>query len=283
MNRGCLFAVVLGVAGAWWFLLVAGAVADDAAEDEARRQRLELLQNKLDELTLALEAAPGEPLIRREDPVLRFGNPTRQVFTDGAVFLWLSGGRPVAAASLWIRADGAMGREFTSLADGPLVCAREGAAVWTPQSASLPRRLLPDAPQPSDSVALRLVQMRREAARFSGAFYPGMSETGEQIRVMPQPLERYAAETEGVLDGAIFAMAQANDPEALLILELAQAKSDADPAWRFALARMSSMRMRIRLDDREIWSAEHYWSNPRTPRDPYQERYEKPPEATESR
>ena len=36
---------------------------------------------------------------------------------------------------------------------------------------------------------------------------------------MPQPLLRYAAPDSGVIDGAVFAFAEATDPEALLILE----------------------------------------------------------------
>jgi hypothetical protein len=86
---------------------------------------------------------------------------------------------------------------------------------------------------------------------------------------MPQPLYRYTADN-GAAEGAVFALAQANDPEVLVVLELARPVPNG-AAWSYGLARMSSAQLRVRLDDREVWSAKAYWSNPRAPEDPYQE------------
>jgi hypothetical protein len=96
----------------------------------------------------------------------------------------------------------------------------------------------------------------------------------EEFRLMPQPLYRFSAEKDGIVDGAVFAFAQANDPEMLLLLELATPVSGGEPAWRYSLARMSAVRMKARLDDQEIWSVEGYWNHPRSPKDPYIEAVE---------
>ena len=101
--------------------------------------------------------------------MLRFTNPTRGN-AGGAIFLWLLDERPVAAASLRIRPDGAFWREFTSLSDQPLNCTRDGKVVWSPKS-GITRQPVPDAPKPAATPATRLVQMRRIAEKVV-ADYP---------------------------------------------------------------------------------------------------------------
>jgi hypothetical protein len=244
--------------------------ADEPKDDEAARQRLEFMTRKLDQLVLSTEKAPGQPLSRTKEPVLRYTNPARGVHADGALFVWHSGGRPAAVAALRVRPDGAVWREFTSLSEQGLRCEREGQVVWSPRPGGLARKPLPDAPEPASTPALRLAQMRRLAERFSAEFDHLSAGRWEELRLMPQPLYRYAAD-KGAAEGAIFALAQSNDPEALLILELARPAADAPPAWGYALARMSSQPMRVRLDGKEVWSVNGYWSNPRSREDPYQE------------
>jgi hypothetical protein len=182
-----------------------------------------------------------------------------------------SGERPMAAASLWVGADGKVRREFTSLTDQELRCVREGETVWAPRSGIVTKKPIPEAPKPASTSAARLAQMRRLADRFSADFDTWPAKGWENLRLLPQPLYRYTSADHGVVDGAIFALAQSNDPEVLLVLELARPSPDAMPAWSYAFARMSSKRMRARLDDQEVWSVEGYYSKPRTPEDPYQE------------
>ena len=56
----------------------------------------------------------------------------------------------------------------------------------------------------------------------------------------------------------------------LVVLELANPTGDK-PVWSYAPARSSSAKMRLRLDDKEIWAVDYYWGNPRAPTDPYME------------
>ena len=219
---------------------------------------------------VSTEKDPDKPLVREKEPVLRFTNPARGQSTDAAIFLWLSEDRPAAVASVRIRPDGAVWREFTSLSDQSLVCKRDGKTIWAPTTGGLVKKPLPEAPEPAGTPALRLAQARRLAERFTADFDHLSAGRWEDLRLLPQPIYRYSAE-KGAVEGAIFALAQANDPEALLILEQARPAAGAKPIWSYALARMSSQPMRARLDGKEVWSVKGYWSNPRSKEDAYQE------------
>jgi hypothetical protein len=269
VSREGIARFIAGIASA---LLVCSApwAADEKSDEKAKRERWEFMTRKLDGYVIATEKSPEQPLVRRKEAVLRFSNPVRDVFTDSALVVWLSGERPVVVGSLWIGDDGKVRREFVSLSDQPLQCKRDGKTIWAPGADSFAKKPLTDGPKPADTPALQLVQMRRLAKRFTGDFHVGSGKAWEELRLMPEPLYRYTAD-KGAVEGAIFALAQSNDPEVLVVLELASSKPDTPATWSYGLARMSSWPLRVSLDGKEIWSVKGYWSNPRALEDPYQE------------
>ena len=133
-----------------------------------------------------------------------------------------------------------------------------GEFAWQP---------LTDAPAPAASAARRLTQLRGLARRFSGAYFKPQTDELFELRVMPQPIHRYGG---AAVDGAIFALAEANDPEILLLIETLPSGKEAG-SWRYAIGRMSSTRLVVRLDGREVWSVDNFWKSPRTPELPYLE------------
>lgn len=243
--------------------------ADPPKDDEDTRQRNEFLTRKAGEFVLSTAKDPDKPLTREKEPVLRFTNPVRSSNMHGAIYVWLSGDRPAAIAALRIRPDGAVWREFTSLSDQALLCKRDGQTLWSPGADGMLKKPLNEAPEPAATPALRLAQMRRQAERFSADFDHLSAGKWEALRLLPQPIYRYTTD-KGATEGAIFALVQTNDPEALLILELSR-PTDAKATWNYALVRASSQPMRANLGDKEVWSVKGYWSNPRSKDDAYQE------------
>jgi len=67
-----------------------------------------------------------------------------------------------------------------------------------------------------------------------------------------------------------------NDAELLLLLEAAGNPAGGERQWRFSIARMSSLKHVVRLDDTEIWSVEGYYTIPAAERKtgPYIEAFE---------
>jgi hypothetical protein len=235
--------------------------AEPSSDVAGRQERLLFLKGKASEFSLYRESAP-EPLEFKEEPVLRYSIPERDNGTwDGAVFLWLERSRPVAAMSLGIRKpNNGVVREQTSFSRSSLVCRRSGNVVWAPQTGGLLDRPLADAPPPADTLVGRLTQMRELARRFSATCVRRGDAT--QLRLLSQPLYRYSADKQGILDGALFALVVSNDAEMLLLLEAASDAATGKPKWRYSLARMSSLEHTVRLDDMEIWSIPRYYEIP---------------------
>ena len=256
------------------FLLSLAAAADDPTTGEHRRenqQRLEFMKAKLSEFQLEAEREPPLPLSLSTEPVLRWTNPLRFTESDGATFFWLLGSRPVAAATISIRDQGQVFREFALLGDEPLVARRQGAVVWSPRKNGVPFGPLIDSAPPAESPALRLTQMRALARRFHVGLIKGKRI---EARLLSQPLLRYADPGAGILDGGVFGFVEATDPEVLLLLEVRRDDAHREGRWQFSVARMSSPPVEVQLEKEVLWTAPSYWKNPRSKADSYVEAFE---------
>ncbi len=113
---------------------------------------------------------------------------------------------------------------------------------------------LPGAEPPADSSARRLRQMRELASGFSGEKTTRNDEVRD-LRMLPQPAFRYEMKQPNadVLDGALFALVEANDPEAFVLLEARTV--GAAYSWQYALARMQSLRVTVSYRGQQLWEA----------------------------
>jgi hypothetical protein len=85
-----------------------------------------------------------------------------------------------------------------------------------------------------------------------------------ELRLMTQPLYRYAAASEGVLDGAVFVFCMGTDPEIIALLE---ARDGQASTWRIAFARFGAARMTVKDGERTLWDCG--LATPRQPRGKY--------------
>jgi hypothetical protein len=253
------------------------ASAQSAAdEDVHRRERLKFLDDRAAEFTLTAGRENARQLARSQAPILRWSNPVREFVNDGLTFLWLSGKRPEAVVTVWVRSPegdlsaGELLHEFVTVSEKPLLLRRGERVLWSPEPGAAVNRPLPDAAAPQPTPARRLIQMRDLARRFHALTYK--MESPHELRLLPQPLYRYQDDESDTLDGALFAFAEGNDAEALLLLEAAGDGS----AWRYTLARMTSYRVVVRLDGRDVFDVNPYWKGPRSPNDPYVEAFDGP-------
>ncbi len=254
--------------------------AEPVQENSLREQRMELLESRTAELDLRFGDKDAEPLTRGKSPILRWSNPVREFVNDGITCLWLEGNRPLAVVTCWARSTeedlrkGELLREFVSLSARPLTMRRGNQVIWSPRPAVVADQPLADAPAPQTARTRRLAQMRELARRFQATSYK--MESPFELRLMPQPLYRYEDQESGILDGGLFAFAEGNDAEALLLLEAVAGDDGKSYAWRYTLARMTSYRIVILLDNREVFAVTPYWRGPRSPTDPYVEAFDGP-------
>jgi hypothetical protein len=246
-------------------LFVAGseppARSDEPPGETGRADRLQAMRAIADQITidsLAPERRRREERIA--EPVYRYNDPAR-VFSDGTVWAWGRSGRPVALLTV-ASARGPQGNlywlgELTSLAPVPLASAVPGSGFWAPAGPGVEPRPIPQAPPPADSEAKRLRQMKELARRFRAFefFAARTSPTTEryELRLLPQPIHRYADRDSGLIDGTMFFITYGTNPEIVLLVE-ARRTGGAEPVWSYGLARIAGAELHVELDEREIWT-----------------------------
>lgn len=195
-------------------------------------------------------------LVRVKRPVLRWSNPLRST-GDGAVFIWAdedAARRPAAAMCIYGNDAGGVDHEWQSLAAEPLRATYRGATVWRPQTAGLEFHTLAGVAEPvAATPARRLAQMHGLLRDFTATV--AKQPRQRELRALTHPIYRYGDQQADLVDGAVFAFAQATDPEILLLLE-AQRQTAGPAAWRWAAARMSGWHLDLRHRGELVWTVD---------------------------
>lgn len=197
---------------------------------------------------------PATAALHRE-PLLRWSNSTAGSIY-GEVYTWSVNGRPAAISSIyrWFDPYQDSTVEMVSLSESPVEVREDNTVVWRSGANGLTFEPMPKASVPAATQGRRLTQMRELAHRFSSELADdrGGDVVTRDLRLLNQPLLRYASEKDGIVDGAIFAFVEATDPEGLLLLEAI--KQDNQLQWRFAVARMNAHGLKISRDGTVIKS-----------------------------
>jgi hypothetical protein len=246
--------------------------APQSHSSSQRAENLAVLVKAAAKYTLELEN--GDAAALRREAVYRWSNAIaatigREV-KDAAVFVWISGDRPVAIGSVVWYSQLGLYHEFQSLAFEPLTAERERKKIWAPAQAGIEFNPVPEAPPPARTEAARLVQMRSIAARFRAEIVKGPPSFPEgsiwQLRLLPTPLVRYGNPSGLARDGAIFAFCQDTDPDVFLMLEARPTGGELE--WRFAMGPLTSRETKGWCDDTLVWS-KPLIAPPTDPKRPY--------------
>jgi hypothetical protein len=259
------FQVVLG-------LLVSSVSSVSAKEEPEAKERLEFMTAEV----ASLEPEPSDlrpkaafTLVSK--PLLRYSDPTRgggtsneaenNVLLDAGVWRLGTEGRPTALVTVEIyRApDGSrlLSFEFLSLSETRFHLKHKSRRVrWDPAGSALDFKELPDAPKPAATAAARLAQMRQLARRFVAK--ERVNKEPIECRLLAQPIDRYQAAAEKIVDGAIFAYANGTNPELGVVFE-----SDGEH-WRYGIIRLTAAESSVKLDGRQVAAFERFNGRGRT-------------------
>src|SRR5262249_55280381 len=228
--------------------------ADTPANPENIEAALKLTQAAAAEYEIRV-GDDDKPLELQREPVLRWSNPDRGE-VHGNVFVWTRGGRPWAVGSLfkWFSPHTHMSHEFQSLAEEPLSARFHGKPVWKTGESALRFVDVPNAAAPAANESQRLLQLKQLAKDFAG-WKKERDGLEIELRLLPQPIHRYAAPKQGILNGALFTLVHGTDPEIFLLIE-ARGEDAASARWQYAATRMTSVELRLRHKDEQVWSAE---------------------------
>ena len=243
------------------------ATSSKAENSESREEA----RNRIDSLT-AVETVNGtiQSLKASKDPILVFSDPTRK---ESAGTVWAIGteGRPKAILSLFsISGESIWSYEFTALSSQPLSVGKGQKWAWKPKKSGMTIRELEIKAPAANTPAARLSQMKLITRDFS-ASEVYLDGTRIDLRLLPRPLLRYSDESQGIIDGALFAFANGTNPEILLVIE--STKGTGSPSgWQYGAARMSSAELHLQFKDVEVWTIEG--SRRESVDDPYYSRRE---------
>jgi hypothetical protein len=239
-----------------WLLAQAQAPAAKAAQEKGKW--IPLFERHSGEYVVRVGPDAKEDARRLAEPVLRWWQPVRGG-DDGALYLWVHDGRPVAAVTFftfklpegtrWVT------HEHHSLATEPLEATWKDRMVWRTSRPGLEFKPIPNAPVPAATPTARLRQLQALVRDFSANT---IDDKGSKwpLRPLVKPLYRY----EGKVDGALFALVQGTDPEAFVLLEARGAGNDAH--WEYAATRFTDLELHVRYKDLEVFSGPHSLGGP---------------------
>ncbi|HJZ53992.1 MAG TPA: hypothetical protein VKE74_03500 [Gemmataceae bacterium] len=227
--------------------------ADDA--DEQYRREAEALVSGIE-----LEALVGDKWVkvkRIEKPLLYFGDPTRSN-NRGSVWGWGDRGRPLALLELHQRENDRAKWVYgiCNTSGGKLRAKRGGAAWWQENDSAAELKDIPGAPAPAADAPQRARQLKQLAAKFTGHQFWDPNNSRFELRRLDRPLHTYRDEDAGLLEGALYTLANGTNPEIMVFVEArANAKDGSKAVWQYAVGRLADAELHLEYDGKEVFDA----------------------------
>jgi len=210
-------------------------------------------QNEAESYEILAKGAT-KPFELKPKPLMHWQNTVRQQ-EQGAMYVWFDGELPAVLASIFTYEYGGTvycKHECISISEKPFSAKLGNTPVWAPKTAGASWKSIDDAGQPADSLPRRLTQMRSIARHFSGKVTNPEGEA-TKLELLPQPLIRFQAPQQNVIDGAIFSLAVVTDPELLVMIEAFKEKEKIE--WRYCALRSHHWQVDLARNDAPVWTA----------------------------
>ena len=245
-TRLALF-VSLAILGVWATTLPADdkSAAAKSRDEILAAQRLELMQQRVAAAEVKSDA-PAFPTRFTPKPILRYNDPVRGYV---AATVWKLGdkGRPQAIMATelisFIYGKPCISYEFLSLTPTPFSVASKDIN-WSPTGTQVEFKPLPGAPEPANSPQRRLSQFRDLAKRFTAQ--EQVKGDQAELRLLPQPVDRYSPTDAERADGAIFFFTFGTNPEVVLLIETDGTK------WSYAAGRLTGAESVVLKLEKEV-------------------------------
>ena len=99
--------------------------------------------------------------------------------------------------------------------------------------------------------AQRTRQIKELAQQFTAHEFWDPNNSRYELRLLIQPVHKYADPDSGLLDGALFLLCHETNPEVALLIEAV--REEGGPTFRYALARLGHAELHVALADKEVW------------------------------
>jgi hypothetical protein len=228
-------------------------VADDsdARNSDVASRNLKAMKVRAEKLRVEFsDEADPKPLELIPEPVFRYSDPAR-IDVDGTHWLFTRNRRPIADVTIFLARPPATKwtYSFISLDDRPLRATGRPQWRWEPRP-QVRKWIAVDGDVPADANS-RLIAMRQTLRQFEASeSYEGQSH---ELRFLPKPLYRYAAEASSITDGALFAFAHEAAPSVLMQIE-ARVDSSGKNAWHISAAAGGSAEKFVNRGKEVVWN-----------------------------
>ncbi|MGE5191562.1 MAG: hypothetical protein ACM3U2_03615 [Deltaproteobacteria bacterium] len=191
------------------------------------------------------------------NPVFRYSDEERLI-PDATLWVWTHDSRPVAFQKVEGNNYGG-GRQWTicfaSLSEGLIDVDWPTGRKYSARKPGVAFNPIPGAGAPADNPRGRTAQLKSLKEQFTGRLNVNEDGTrGAQTRTMAKPIFEYSHPKTKLPLGAIFGMTSTGtNPDLLLLIEARQ-DGEGNLRWEYALARMTSASLRVRLEEGEVWA-----------------------------
>jgi hypothetical protein len=221
--------------------------ADKSRDDDLSAQRIELIQKRVASI-MVTSNEDGFPIQFESKPIFRYSDPARG-YVSAAVWKLGENGRPRALITTELHrlfyGSPRIVYEYLSLTPTRF-SATGGDVRWAPEGTALEFKPIPGAQAPEATASRRLLQLRALAKRFAGDELVDKEKC--ELRLLPQPADRYTPTSAERADGAIFLLAFGTNPEVALFIE-----SDGT-GWTYAAGRLSgASQIALTIDGEAAW------------------------------
>jgi hypothetical protein len=103
---------------------------------------------------------------------------------------------------------------------------------------------------------LRQRQLKQLAQKFTGHQFWDPNNTRYELRRLERPLYAYQDEAGGVLEGALFTLANGTNPEIPFFVEArVDPKDNSKSTWQYAVGRLAHAELHLEYDGKEVFDA----------------------------
>ena len=225
-----------------------------AAADEAYRLAAEKLVGGID-LEVSLRDEKWAKVKQLEKPLLYYGDPTREN-DRGSVWGWGEKGRPLALIELYQNVNDRTKWVYAvcNTSGGKLRASRGGNPWWRENDSASELKDVPGAPAPAADATQR--QLKQLAGKFTGHQFWDPDNSRYELRRLEKPLHTYRDPDAGILDGALYTLANGTNPEIVLFVEARVNPKDATKSvWQYAVGRLAHAELHMAYDGKEVFAA----------------------------
>lgn len=197
---------------------------------------------------VAQEGKERDPLILRPDPLIRYGDATRDIGSS-ALWVWMDDEIPAMFQKIEVNTHQGSNNKWTwcfaNSSSEKIQCSWPEVRKVSPTVEPVMAHAVPGIPEIKATPAAMALAARQLSRQFTAR------DGKDELRLMPRPLMEFASEKREIPYGAVFGFATGTNPSMLLILQVEM--GDKGQRWVYRPVHMTSWNVVLDYDGKTVW------------------------------